>query len=1100
MIAPRFHAPELLRKTLQWGVLLFIVANAFGGLWRNYKMAHGQQRLVALMEGPVWGALYGVYEHALSLFGDSYEVAGTLLGFPWTSRVFGLETVDPLLVTSLLSQGVIARAGLLFGLAIPIGVALVLGKVFCSHLCPARLVFEWGEPIRRGLIRLGVPLPEMRPSERFGGWVLLGGLVASALTSTAVWILILPYAALGAGIHLWIMTGTVGGLLGIVVSWLAVDVLAAPGFFCQSLCPTGFLLEQLGRRSALGVGKRAAATPCPPSCSACQLACPYSLLPKDGSHRPACDSCARCVTACPGDRLERRVDWPRARFTSSMALVAASLAIGFAPPASAHHNKGMPHYGYFENYAQVPSEEFLAIDQRWEMGATLFNFQGLDRRNADTPNDVKIYIYLFDLEAGRGWEGPADFEIVDGDQSIARFSRQHVDEESVYSTRETIPHAGEYRLIVRVDGDRLELPFYVELATDGIRYELVLALLIPTLALFAVARRGRQKRRKHRRKTRATGAILAIAISALLGVSPSEAQPAPETAPEHACSAQMDSPHGHARSARTDSAHEHGGSAQAHATSEHASHESGANAHHEMRMGHDGEAHMVMSGLPLRWMLTAVTGIIVLSFVASDRWAPAPNTGRRRARRANLIRYPRIYRALRSRWLQVIPQWATLGAFAFVVFAGLYGSPGAGFVTTLVWTIWWGGLVFTVLFLGSAWCFACPWDGLANLLSRVRLGLGAESISLGLPFPRALANVYPAIALFALLTWLELARGVTTDSRWTAYMGIGMAAAAVASALSWDGKRFCAHFCPVGRICGVYSNVSPVEIRARNPRTCDVCTTEECLHGNERGLPCPTGISLKTTSDATMCTACTECIKSCDKHNVALNLRPFGADLVQPSAPRLDVAWLCIVLLALTLFHGLSMTVIWENFEPGRMSVLKTLARTLGTPRLVNYSAAMIAAVAIPVVLYYASCLAGARLAARSVTPLELFERYALSLLPIAFCYHLAHNFMHLVRESPHLLPQLQDPFGTAAFDVAGGAMSAAPLLSESALWVVQLALIVSGHVLGVVTAHRTGIELFPDRSTARKSLVPLLMVMVAVSVTGLWLTHLDMNMRVGRM
>lgn len=1068
MIVAGPNASQLLRRLTQFSVLFFVVVTAFGGPWRNYKLAHGQQRLVELMQGPVWGFLYGAYEDALGLLGDSFEVSLSLLGFPWSGRIFGLETADPLLVASLGIQGTMPPLLLLVGLAIPLGLALVLGKVFCSHLCPARLLFELGERVRSGLLRLRIPLPEWRPAERLGGWVLAGGLLASAFSSAAVWLLLLPYASLGAGIHLYVAGGAATVLLGIVGFWLTVDALLAPGLFCKSLCPTGFLLEQAGRFSWLRVAKRSDATPCPSGCNVCQQSCPYALLPRDGSHVPACDSCGRCVSSCPGGRLQRQLLVP---LVGVLALVCLPL------PADAHHNKGMPHYGYFENYAQVPSEEYVTLQGRWEMGATLFNFQGLDRRNSDTPNDVKIYIYLYDLEANAGWEGQASFTVEQDGEVIARFDREQVDEESVYSTRETMPRSGDYELVARVDGERVVLPFHVELAGGGVSWGLVLGLTLPVAVVFGLALHGRSRHKRPRARARQRGrsAITGALLAGAFLLSPIDANA------QHAAHAPIPAESGH---------HEH--------AAEHAGAPPMTHADHEDASGSADPMVMVMGGIPLPFVLVGVAAILLLSFVATERWAPvAP---RRRPRNRNLIRNPRIYAVLRSRWSQAVPQFAMVGVLVFLIGAGLLGSPSAGFVPTAVWTIWWGGLIFAVLFLGSAWCFVCPWDGLANLASRLRLAARVEPLSMGLPFPRFLANLYPAIALFALLTWLELAKGVTTDPRFTAYMGIGMAAAAVGSALLWDGKRFCAHLCPVGRICGVYSNVSPIEIRARNPKTCEVCTTEECLHGNERGYPCPTGISLKTTTDATMCTACTECIKSCDKHNVALNLRPIGADVMAPQAPRLDVAWLAVVLLALTLFHGLSMTGLWENFEPGRLSILKWMSQTFGTSRLTSFSLAMTAAVAIPVTLYAGSCALGARWAAGGVSSRELFSRQALSLLPIALFYHLAHNLMHLGREAGHIVPELSDPLGVGADWLGTQAVAVGPLLSNTTLWFSQLGLIVFGHVLGVVVAHRIGHSIFPEASSARRALVPLLVVMVLVSIGGLWLTHLDMNMRMGRM
>ncbi len=120
-----------------------------------------------------------------------------------------------------------------------------------------------------------------------------------------------------------------------------------------------------------------------------------------------------------------------------------------AGPAWANHNKGFPHYGYFENYPQAPVEEYVVIDGPWEMGAVVFNFQGIDRRKADTPNDVKIYLYLYDDRTGSAYDGPLTVEIRSDGEVVSTFERLQVDEEAVYSTRETLPRSGDYELLGR---------------------------------------------------------------------------------------------------------------------------------------------------------------------------------------------------------------------------------------------------------------------------------------------------------------------------------------------------------------------------------------------------------------------------------------------------------------------------------------------------------------------------------------------------------------------------------------------------------------------------------------------------------------------------
>jgi ferredoxin len=290
-------------------------------------------------------------------------------------------------------------------------------------------------------------------------------------------------------------TGTV--LLTVALGWFVVDLGLAPGYFCHNLCPTGFLLEQIGRFSLIKLRKKTAQA-CPPSCNLCQRACPYALQPKEGLHLPACNNCGACITACPSDRLGRQVN---------VVLPVLSLVLLALPMAAlAHHNKGMPHYGYYQNYAQTPTEEFVALDGKWEIGATIFNFQGLDRRAANTPNDVKIYLYLYDTEAKTSYQGPLNIEIRQGRDVIARFERQQVDEEAVYSTRETLPRSGTYELVAEVGSDRVTLPFHVELAADAINWWVIGG--IPTLGVWVIALllhgRSRPRRRRKARLSVAT--------------------------------------------------------------------------------------------------------------------------------------------------------------------------------------------------------------------------------------------------------------------------------------------------------------------------------------------------------------------------------------------------------------------------------------------------------------------------------------------------------------------------------------------------------------------------------------------------------------------
>ncbi|RMH59503.1 MAG: 4Fe-4S binding protein [Candidatus Hydrogenedentota bacterium] len=503
------------RKMVQISVILLVLYAALNVSWRNFKQAHNSARIVGLLHGAVAERLYSANEALLSLFGDSYRATFANLGFPWTFRTFGIESVDPILALDLFARRHALSSTVLVGLILPLLIVLIAGKVFCSYFCPARLLFEFCSALRRGLIRLGLPLPEFHPPFRFGGWVLFGGLLASVAGAGSIWYLLLPYLSIAGSLFLAITGGTTGGLLFVVLGWCILEIVLAPGWACQGLCPTGFLLERFAVERSL-VLENLHSGDCPRHCSSCRQACPYSLYPRAGTtaYLNSCDNCGLCVQQCPKDYLRRRWKpspilprflFPRgteeggARRISSLALL-----LLFLPAlVYAHHNKGLPHYGYFENYPQVPTKEYVEIHGRWEIGATIFNFQGLDRRKADTPNDVKIYLYIYDSESGANYSGPVDFVIRQGERVITRFHREKPDEELVYISRETLPRSGEYvieaQLPGEAGGDVLPLRFEIKIAGEGWHPVWIIGGSMGILGMLMLGAYGR--RRKIRKKS-----------------------------------------------------------------------------------------------------------------------------------------------------------------------------------------------------------------------------------------------------------------------------------------------------------------------------------------------------------------------------------------------------------------------------------------------------------------------------------------------------------------------------------------------------------------------------------------------------------------------
>ncbi len=115
-----------------------------------------------------------------------------------------------------------------------------------------------------------------------------------------------------------------------------------------------------------------------------------------------------------------------------MRLYFLLLAVLYTVSADAHHYKGLPHYSYFKNYPQVPVLEFSAQELGYEIFATVYNFQGLNLDQVDSPDDVRFYVYIFDSNKNSVYLGKVDYYLLSGSSEILTAKGLSPEQESVY--------------------------------------------------------------------------------------------------------------------------------------------------------------------------------------------------------------------------------------------------------------------------------------------------------------------------------------------------------------------------------------------------------------------------------------------------------------------------------------------------------------------------------------------------------------------------------------------------------------------------------------------------------------------------------------------
>ena len=199
--------------------------------------------------------------------------------------------------------------------------------------------------------------------------------------------------------------------------------------------------------------------------------------------------------------------------------------------------------------------------------------------------------------------------------------------------------------------------------------------------------------------------------------------------------------------------------------------------------------------------------------------------------------------------------------------------------------------------------------------------------------------------------------------------------------------------------------------------------------------------------------------------------RPFAGLAGLDPAP--GTAAVACALIGVTTFDGASNGELWAEVRPDLAGALGgTAADTLG----LLVAGALVGGL-------YALGVAGMRGAVRR-PPAGLAERFAAALVPIGLAYAIAHYFSLVVFQGQALPHLLADPLGRGPEgpDIDYGAIGA------EAIWYVQVAALVAGHVAGLVLAHDRALALFPRAGEAVRSQYWMLAVMVGYTGLGLWL------------
>jgi hypothetical protein len=397
-----------------------------------------------------------------------------------------------------------------------------------------------------------------------------------------------------------------------------------------------------------------------------------------------------------------------------------------------------------------------------------------------------------------------------------------------------------------------------------------------------------------------------------------------------------------------------------------------------------------------------------------------------------------------SRALIGAARWIGVGFLALITVTALLGSkdPLSNIGSSLFWVAIGLGLTYLSAVIGGLYELINPWRALCEMVASV----DARRLRRRDKHPWKW-DYWPAVVLFYGYVWTELFGHVSPQE--LGWILVGYSVLNVCCAWRYGCDAWFLYGELFGVFFGVISRIAPILI----------------------------GYS--------------------DDGRLKVELRWPFADVHRRSRDSPSLVFIVLFILAATAFDGLHESLIWVRiFWKYVYPVLAPITEVLSAhPLLIApslfYAWQWVMLAFAPIIYFgiFSFCIWLTRLATdRSASLSSLIVPFALTVIPIGFVYHFSH-YLGLFVEQGTRLPRL---LWNLLMNSTGGETSAPGIiLGASLVWHTQVCVILAGHAVGVYLSHREAVRLWSGRGRIALSQLPMLVLMVILTVMGLWILSL---------
>jgi hypothetical protein len=432
--------------------------------------------------------------------------------------------------------------------------------------------------------------------------------------------------------------------------------------------------------------------------------------------------------------------------------------------------------------------------------------------------------------------------------------------------------------------------------------------------------------------------------------------------------------------------------------------------------------------LPIpKWLFGwAAAVVLVISFAALAVLWPKPELQEERGRR--WFRMPQI----------VDPLLGLIGVASFVavVYAGLRGAQDAqdNLAPTIIYVHFWVGMAVASVLFGDVFRALNPWRAVARFVAWVAGRISREEMPAPLQYPAKLGR-WPAALSILIFTWVELSYVNRDDPSQLAIMALAYAAVQLIGMSFFGIETWEDRADGFQVLFSTYARLSPFRRKNRD------LWARPPLNGAPRLLTIPGTIAL------------------------------------------------LVVAIGTTSFDGFSNGPVWASLGPDLSNLFGDIGFGL-TARGELANTVGLVGMCLLVGGFYMVGIRGMTNVGRGRhTAGELAQRFAHTLIPIAFAYALAHYFSLLMYQGQALGYLISDPLGNGS-DLFGTADAGIDynVVTATSIWYVQVGALVAGHISGLILAHDRALAIYTNAREAVRSQYWMLIVMIGFTSLGLWL------------